>query len=67
MVTERGDGVGEQPKFNANEDMATMMANMQTRLEEQARMIEHQVALMRNLQQQPTRLEVVQQPPLVKL
>ena len=33
MVIERG--VREQPQFNANEDMATMMANMQARLEDQ--------------------------------
>ena len=51
MVIERGDGGGEQPQFNANENMATMIANMQARLEEQARLIEQQAALIQNLQQ----------------
>ena len=49
MVIECGDGAGEQPQLNANEDMATMIANMQARLEEQARLIEQQTALIHNL------------------
>ena len=48
MVIEQGEGAGDQPQFNANEDMATMMASMQVRLEEQARLIEHQAALIHN-------------------
>ena len=50
MVIEQGEGAGDQPQFNANEDMATMIANMQARLEEQSRLIEQQVALIHNLQ-----------------
>ncbi len=38
--------------MNKNEDITTMMANMQARLEEYARMIEQQAALIQNLQQQ---------------
>ena len=40
---------GEQLLLNENEDMATMMANMRARLEEHARMIEQQAALIQNL------------------
>ena len=69
---------GKQPQLNKNEDIATMMANMQARLEAHARMIEQQVVLIQNLQQQQVGLGnlknghgqegpgVVQQPPLVK-
>ena len=66
MVIEQGEGAGEQPQFNANEDMATLMARMQVRLEEQARVIEQQAALIHNFQQQRDGPGVVPQPPLVR-
>ena len=66
MVIERGDGAGEQPQFNVNEDMATMMATMQARLEEQSRVIEQQAALIHNFQQHQVGPGGVQQPPLVR-
>ena len=67
MVIEQGEGAGDQPQFNANEDMATMMANMQSRLEERARLIKQQAALIHNLQQHQVRTKVVQQQsPLVR-
>ena len=54
-------GAGEQPQFNTNEDMTTMMANMQARFKDQAKLIEQQAALIHNLQQPQVRPEVVQQ------
>ena len=47
---DRGRGRGQPPE-DENEDMATMMANMQRRLDEQARIIEQQAAIIQNFQQ----------------
>ena len=59
MVNERsggGRGIGQPPE-DKNADIATMMANLQRRLEEHARIIEQQAAIIHNFQQQQAGLE----------